>query len=118
MMKHQSWIIVCALLLAALHLVVVFPGFFAPYDYAAQNRELPFAPPSRLHFVDASGNFHARPFVYVWQAQAEGDGYEENRSRMYALRFLTEGSSYSIAGHWTGRLHLFGVDRPGAALLF
>ena len=41
-------------LLAVLHIVILFAGFVAPYDPATQNRELPYAPPTRLHFVDSA----------------------------------------------------------------
>ena len=52
-------------LLGALHLPILFAGFFAPSDPTAQNRDLPYAPPTRLHFRDSSG-FHLRPYVYGW----------------------------------------------------
>src|ERR1035437_5042633 len=50
--------------LAALHAVVLFAAFFAPYDYAEQHRDYPFAPPTHVHFTDAAGRFHPRPFAY------------------------------------------------------
>jgi peptide/nickel transport system permease protein len=56
--------IVVALALATLHLIVIFAGFIATYSPGVQTRELPYAPPTRVHFVDASG-FHLRPFVYA-----------------------------------------------------
>jgi peptide/nickel transport system permease protein len=105
--------------LAALHLFVIFPGFFAPYDYSAQDRELPFAPPSHLHFVDVTASFHLRPFVYAWKEAPESNGaYEEDRTRMYKVRFFTTGSQYSVIAGWTSRLHLFGVEEPGRIFLF
>ncbi len=106
-------------ILAALHLFVILPGFFAPYDYAAQNRELPFVPPSRLHFVDSTGSFHVRPFVYAWREAPENSGaYEEDRTQMHRVRFFATGSPYAVIGGWTSRLHLFGVDEPGRIFLF
>jgi peptide/nickel transport system permease protein len=105
--------------LAAAGLFLLVPGFFAPYDYAAQNRELPFAPPTRIHMVDSEGRFHARPFVYGWKESATGDGsYEVDQSRRYPLRFFRAGPSQTLAGSWPSRLHLFGVDTPGRIFLF
>jgi HD-GYP domain-containing protein (c-di-GMP phosphodiesterase class II) len=46
---HRQLLLLLSLVL--LHVFMVFPGFFAPYDYSEQNRELPFAPPTHLHFV-------------------------------------------------------------------
>jgi peptide/nickel transport system permease protein len=107
------------LLLVLLHLPVLFPGFVAPYDSTEQNREVPFAPPIRLHFVDETGAFHLRPFVYSWQQRADSTnyGYEEDRERAYPLRLLVRGTPYAILGSWTMRLHLFGVEQPGQVFL-
>jgi len=46
-----------------LHLVILAAPWVAPYDPAAQHRDVPFAPPTRLHFVDRVGRWHAQPFV-------------------------------------------------------
>jgi len=56
--------LILLVVLAILHLVVIFAGFIGPYHPSVQNRELPYAPPTRVHFVDASG-FHLRPFLYA-----------------------------------------------------
>lgn len=111
---------VLIVLLAGLHLVLVFAGFFAPYDPTAQNRELSYAPPTRLHFRDSSG-FHLRPFVYSWTVVLDGDqpgSYQEDRSRRYPLRLFVSGSSYRLLGVYALAAHLFGVDEPGKIFLF
>ena len=67
--KMQARQLKALVLLAAFQFLIVFAGFFAPYGFAAQDRERPFAPPTALHFRDAQGHFHLRPFAnYVWQA--------------------------------------------------
>jgi peptide/nickel transport system permease protein len=118
-MNYRRRTLVLILLLAALHLPILVPGFVAPYDYAQQNRELPFAPPNRLHFIDEGGTFHFRPFAYAWQQRADGSGdsYEEDRTHTYPLHLFVQGSPYSILGPWTVRLHLFGVQAPGQLFL-
>src|SRR6202453_100897 len=106
-------------LLIVLHLPLLVGGFFAPYDPTAQNRELPYAPPTRLHFKDGSG-FHLRPFVYAWIPTNEGGGsrYWEDRSRAYPIQAFVRGDSYSFLGLFETNLHLFGVESPGQYLLF
>jgi peptide/nickel transport system permease protein len=90
-------------LLVSVHAVVLCAGFFAPYDPAPQSRYLSFAPPSRIRFVDASGNFHARPFVYALTPRPDGsDAYDEDTAQPFPVRFFVNG-------------HLFGVDE-GARL--
>jgi peptide/nickel transport system permease protein len=118
-MNNRRRNFVLILFLVLLHVPVLVPGFVAPYDYAQQNRELPFAPPNRLHFVDEAGSFHLQPFVYLWQQRADGiaDGYEEDRTRAYPVHLAARGTPYQVFGLWTTRLHLFGVEQPGRAFL-
>ncbi len=97
------------------HLCILLAGFIAPYDSTRQDRELPYAPPTHLHFRDAEG-WHFRPFVYGWRN--EFDRYEEDRSQKFPLYFFTRGSEYRILGIISSQLHLFGVDPPAKVLVF
>ena len=106
------------IVLVLLHAVVVFAGFVAPADPASQNRDLPFVPPSRLHFVDARGDFHLRPFIYAWISKPQGlYEYEESHDREYPLHFLVNGPEYRIAGVFSSQIHLFGVEAPAQIFL-
>jgi peptide/nickel transport system permease protein len=116
----RTRIAILAALLAGLHLVLLFAGFFAPYDPTTQNRDLPYAPPTRVHFKDSSG-FHLRPFVYAWTSVLDGDqaeSYQEDRSREYPVRLFVSGPSYKLLGIHKTSAHLFGVAEPGKVLLF
>lgn len=106
-MRTRGRLLVAAL--AALHLALVFAGFLSPYSPSAQDRELPYAPPTRLHFRDAAG-WHARPFVYRWSSGV--DGYVEDRSQEFPVHFFVKGSSYRWLGMFSVTLHLFGVEEP------
>lgn len=113
--RSLRWLI--ALLLAA-HGVVLFAGFFAPYDPAAQNRDFSFAPPTGLHFVDSAGHFHLRPFVYGLKDSATEIGaYGEDHGQAFPLRILVKGAPYQIAGMISSHWHLFGVEEPGRVFL-
>ena len=101
-------------LLAGFHATILFAGFFAPYDFATQDREMPFAPPTHLHFVDAQGKFHFHPFVYGYDiATVKVADAAVNPNQAYALEFFVRGAPYRIAGLITSRVHLFGVEEPG-----
>jgi peptide/nickel transport system permease protein len=120
----RTRIAILAALLAGLHLVLLFAGFFAPYDPTTQNRDLPYAPPTRVHFKDSSG-FHLHPFVYAWTSVLDGDqadssqeGYKEGHSHEYPVRFFVSGPSYKLMGLYETSAHLFGVADPGKILLF
>ena len=106
--------------LISIHIVVLSAGFFAPYDPTEQNRDFSFAPPMHLHFVDAAGKFHLRPFVYQYLTHS-GDGrlqgYEEDRSRMWPLRFFVREERRADERREGWAWHLFAVDAPGRVFL-
>jgi len=112
--KLAKWLAV----LVALHGVIACAGFFAPYDPVAQDRQHPYAPPSKLHFLDKQGRVHIRPFLYPLRMR-EGlfNQYEEETARTIPLKFFVDGSRYKLLGLVPCRLHLFGVDDARAYLL-
>ncbi|HEV2197464.1 MAG TPA: ABC transporter permease [Candidatus Acidoferrum sp.] len=110
----RNWVV----LLLALHAIVIFAGFLAPYDPTEQERKSPYAPPMLVHFVDAQGHFHARPFAYSLKLR-EGafDQYEEDTARPLPLRFFVQGARYRLLGLVPLRLHLFGAGDERIYLL-
>jgi peptide/nickel transport system permease protein len=105
-------------ILLLVHAAVLLAGFCAPYDPAEQDRSFPFAPPTRIHLVDATGNLHLRPFVYGLVPKTGSFAeYEEDRSKQYPISFLVRGDQYRFAGMLPGNLHLFGVAASGHLFL-
>jgi peptide/nickel transport system permease protein len=112
-MSSRSRLLVALIVLVVLHLAVACAGFFAPYDPAAQDRQHPYAPPMRLHFVDATGRTHLRPFFYALAPRAGSfDEYEENRANPVPVKLFVRGAPYSVLGVLPLRTHLFGADAP------
>jgi peptide/nickel transport system permease protein len=103
--------------LIAVHLLVVLAGFVAPYDAATQFREHPYAPPSRIHFRDESGHFHARPFVYAWKNNGNFAEYVEDTGRIMPIRFFVNGEPYTMVRILEPSVHLFGVEEPAHIFL-
>lgn len=113
-MKSRRKLWIALGFLVVFHLAVLFAGFFAPYDFAAQNRDFAYAPPTRVHFIDARGRFHLRPFVYGLRYAPEApSGFAPDFTQPYPLRFFARGAPYRVAGLFSASLHLFEVDRPG-----
>src|SRR6266851_9972 len=116
MARRKLWIALLAL--ACFHGFVLFAGFFAPYEFSAQDREHPFAPPTRLHFVDAQRKIHLRPFVYGSECAPDARvGCAPDDAAIYPVHFLVRGAPYKIAGLFPARLRLFGVEEPGKVFL-
>jgi peptide/nickel transport system permease protein len=104
--------------LLGLHFVILFAGFFAPCDPLTQDRDFPYAPPTRLHFVDSLGHLHLRPFVYKSVASADSSyQYEESRQREYPVRLFVRGDQYKAASIFSSHVHLFGVETPASIFL-
>jgi peptide/nickel transport system permease protein len=108
-MSAKTQGVLVAIVLVLLHVPVLFAGFCAPYPYAQQNRDLPFAPPNRLHFADPAGTVHVRPFVYAWKQSSVDGSYEEDRTRTYPVQLFLNGGKGP---------HLFGVAAPARIFLF
>jgi len=102
--------------LAFLHLIALGADVVAPYDPAEQTRELIWAPPTKLHLVDAAGRWHLRPFVYRWRPADGAPGrYVEDTSRIFPLRLWSgeAGTRRLLGVEPPARLHLLGTDGLG-----
>lgn len=114
--RYKLWLTL--IVLTAFHAAVLFAGFFAPYSYSVQDRELPYAPPSRIHFIDSHGEFHARPFVYGWKDDpANYGGYITDFQQVYPVEFFVAGARYKLLGLGPLDTHLFGVAASGRVFL-
>jgi peptide/nickel transport system permease protein len=104
-------------LLAAIHLLVLGAGFFAPYPFAEQNRDLAYSPPTPLRFFDTKGHFHPRPFIYRLVQDPEHFGtWKEDRTTRFPIRFFVHSKlPRSSDSGWNRRL--FGVDAPARIVL-
>lgn len=92
------------------YLIAVFADFLAPYDYRAQSRNEPMAPPSTPRFLDAQGQWRARPFIYARRLVDPLDRrYEEETRHAYPLEFFARGHTYKLFGLFPTDRHLFGV---------
>ncbi|HKF50845.1 MAG TPA: ABC transporter permease [Candidatus Acidoferrales bacterium] len=114
--RYKLWLTLAVL--AAFHGVILCAGFFSPYSYSTQDRALPYAPPSRIHFVDRQGRVHLRPFVYGLKDDPKNYGsYVEDFQQVCRLRLFVAGSPYKLAGILRGSAHLFGADAPARVFL-
>lgn len=96
--------------LIVLHMAVACAGFFAAYDPAEQDREHPYAPPTKLHLVDAQGRIHARPFFYARRLKdGSFDEFEDDPSQVVPLFFFVRGTHLQLVGIIPMRWHLFGT---------
>ena len=108
--------------LAIMYFLVLFVQFIAPYDPTDQlpgGVQNALNPPMKLRFRDASGQFHARPFVYQNVQQLKGGeiSYLPNADEPRPLQFLVRGTPYKFWGVIPTNLHLFGVENGAVFIL-
>jgi len=93
---------------------MILPGFFAPYPANAESRFLQ-APPQRVRFVNAEGNFSLRPSVFGLESEMDmalrKRTWVVDPEQRYPLYFLVQGEPYKALGFIPTNLHLFGVDQ-------
>lgn len=110
----KRWLLV----IVVLHGFVACAGFFAPYDPSEQDRERPYLPPMKIHWADAEGHFHFRPFFYAQQLRRGSfDQFEERTQQAIPLRFFVIGARYHLLGLLPSRMHLFGAESSRVYLL-
>jgi peptide/nickel transport system permease protein len=110
--------IIGGVILAVLYLAMILGRFISPYDPAKQDLMNFYHPPTRLHFVDESGKFHLRPFVYKYDlTNLDYMIYTPDKTKRYFVNLFTRGERYSFWGLFETDIHLFGVDGPAKIYL-
>jgi peptide/nickel transport system permease protein len=109
-------------LIVLLYLGAALASFIAPQQLTSYDSRYTNCPPTRIHFIDARGRFHLRPFVYGIRMERDMElmrrVYTEDTSAVYPLRFFVPGIAYTYAGLIPMKRHLFGTDAGGAIFLF
>jgi peptide/nickel transport system permease protein len=112
-MRVSKRLVMPLICLGVIHFVVLLAGFFSPYDFAQQDREAPYAPPVRIHWVRSAGWLVWHPFIYRLVLQTgEVQSYREDTQTPYLIHLLPHGVPYKLGGLLTCNRHLFGVDIP------
>ena len=105
--------------LITIHVACLFGGFLAPNSALKQNRDLAWAPPTKLRFIDADGRFHWRPFVYpLVEDPRQPASPSEDPQTSCRVRFLVAGDDYRLGGLFPTNIHFIGVDPPARLYFF
>jgi peptide/nickel transport system permease protein len=119
--KKSKPAIIGGLMILMLAILAVFSDFFSPTDPQKLNMSASFTPPQQIHFIDAEGKFHLRPFTYLQTVELDPTTYApqwtEDRSQRYHLRFFVKSWEYKLLGIIPSRWHLYGVEEGGTVYL-
>lgn len=113
--KHKM-AMVSGVILIVLYTVGIFAEFFAPYDPHKYDVRYSYAPPQLPQFVDDTGTFHLRPFVYGLKQERDERTmrlvFELDTERRLRLAFFTRGTPYTLWGLFHSETHLIGLEDP------
>jgi len=103
-----------SVIILVLYLVAATCEFVAPYDPELQESRMAYRPPTTVHFVDAEGKWHIRPFIYGTTSERDLESFSlvfsEDHSNLYPIYFITNGPSYRLWGLFESSTHLFGLS--------
>jgi len=111
-LRRQPFAMAAGAVLLVMYLAAVLAPFLAPYGEAEVDRTHFFHPPTPLHWRDADGHWHLRPFVQGTRAGLDQE-YTVDPQVRHAFRWFPRGTPYRWLGLVPCDRHLFGVDAPG-----
>ncbi|HMD81268.1 MAG TPA: ABC transporter permease [Anaerolineales bacterium] len=118
--KHKLALIGSAIL-GIFVFIAVFAEFLSPYTSTVRTPNYLFGRPQTLHFVDAEGKFHLRPFTYALTAAMDPETFllevKEDTSQPWPVKFFVKGEPYKMWGLIESDIHLFGVEEGHLHLL-
>jgi len=118
--KHRLALI-GTLILGIFVFIAVFAEFLSPYTSTVRTPDYLFGRPQVLHFVDAEGKFHLRPFTYALTAAMDPKTFllevKEDTDEPWPVHFFVRGEPYKMWGVINSDRHLFGVQEGHLHLL-
>ena len=104
-------------IIVLMYLVAILCEFVAPHGSLDRFPEYSFAPPSRIRFVCEHDGFSIFPFVYNLEGRVDPTThrrvYTEDTTQKFFIRFLVEGTPYTLMGIFPGNRRLFGLQGEG-----
>ncbi|PYV12586.1 MAG: ABC transporter permease [Acidobacteria bacterium] len=102
----------------ALVAIALSADFLSPSPPSTHNLEMPYAPPTRVHWIDTAGRFHLRPFVHRYElVDPLNLRYQERTDAAYPLEFFARAWDYRFAGLIPASRHLIQAGSGGNLFL-
>ena len=104
------------IILALLYITILFADFLSPYSSMYSNRDLAYAPPSKIYTIDENGKF-SLPYTYNYIREYDSNlmqtVFKQDRSKKYYIKIFTKAEKYKFLGIIPTNRHLFGLERGG-----
>ena len=104
------------IILALLYLTILFADFISPYSSTYCNRNLSYAPPSKIYTINENGKI-SLPYTYNYVRKYDENlmqtVFKQDRSKKYYLKLFIKGEKHRLIGLIPTHRHLFGVQNGG-----
>ena len=104
------------IVLSVLYIVILFADFIAPYSNYYSNRDMSYAPPSKVYMIDENGKF-SLPYTYNYVREYDPalmqTVYKQDRGVKYYIKPFAHGEKYKFLGVIPTDRHLFGLREGG-----
>ncbi|MFH1492929.1 MAG: ABC transporter permease [Candidatus Omnitrophota bacterium] len=106
--------------LVLLYFGAIFADFISPYSYDNEDRNHSYAPPTKIHLVRSVGK---PSLLFVYGVTSSFDEYkrriyEEDKTKVYPIKFFTKGDKYKFLGLIPTEVHLFGINQKARIFLW
>ena len=101
------------IVLIIIYAALLFADFLAPYSKDYSDRNMAYAPPSKIFTIDENGKL-SWPYTYNYKREFLPEQmqvtYSLDRTKKYPVKFFTKGENYKFLGLIPCNIHLFGTD--------
>lgn len=112
--------VIALFVLAVIYLSLLFADFIAPYTKDFSDRNMSYAPPSKIFTINENGRL-SLPYTYnykrIYDANAMQVIYKLDRSQKFFLKPFIRGQKYKFLGIIPSSRHLIGVEPQGRLYL-
>ena len=108
------------LILTILYILIILADFIAPYSSSYSNRDMAYAPPSKIYTINEQGQF-SKPYTYnyirEYNPKLMQTVFKQDRSKKYYIKLLPKAEKYKFLGIIPTQRHLFGTQKGGQIYL-
>lgn len=101
------------IILSVIYISLLFADFIAPYSKDFSDRNMSYAPPSKVFLINENGKL-SMPYTYNYKREFLPEqmqvNYTLDKSVKHRIKFFVRGEKYKFLGVIPCDLHLFGTD--------
>jgi len=104
------------LILLIMYAIIIFADIIAPYSAMYSNRDMAYAPPSKIYTINEKGRL-SLPYTYNYKREYDADlmqtVFKQDRTKKYYIKLFVKAEPYKFLGLIRSDRHLFGVEKEG-----